>query len=52
MKSVRRFIKRLCDRKSIDYRQAIESFYGKKISELDKNLLIALMSEGSKSRIL
>lgn len=52
MKSVRRFIKRISDRKGIDYRAAIESFYGKKISELDRNLVIALMSEGPSSRIL
>lgn len=52
MKSVRRFIKRISDRKGIDYRAAIESFYGKKISQLDRNLVIALMSESPNSRIL
>ena len=51
-KSIRRFLRRLSDRKGLDYRVAIESFYGKKISALDKNLLIALLAESPKSRII
>lgn len=41
-KKTKRFLKRMADRKGLEYREAIVRFYGKKISEINKNKLISL----------
>lgn len=51
-KKTRRFLKRLSDRKGIDYRDAIASFYGTKVSEIDNKLLLSLMHEKKIDKIL
>lgn len=51
-KGTRRFLKRVAERKGVDYRDAIGSFYGKKVSEVNKNVLISLMRERKSERIL
>lgn len=51
-KKTRRFLKRMADRKGLDYRDAIVRFYGKKISEINKNKLISLDYRTPADRIL
>jgi hypothetical protein len=41
-KKTRRFLRRVSERKGIEYRDAIENFCGKKICKIDKTLLISL----------
>lgn len=47
----RRFLKRMAERKQIDYREAIVSFYGKEVSKINKNLLISLLPDRPNDRI-
>lgn len=51
-KKTRRFLKRMSERKGVEYRDAISSFYGTKLSKLDKNLLMSLMRERKIERIV
>lgn len=41
----RRNLRRIAERKGIEFREAVEKFYGKKISKLDKHLLWSLYDE-------
>lgn len=41
----RRNLRRIAQRKGIEFRDAVEKFYGKKISKLDKHLLWSLYDE-------
>jgi hypothetical protein len=51
-KKTRRFLRRLVDRKGISQKDAIESFYGKKISDIERNLVKELTRERPCERIL
>jgi hypothetical protein len=50
-KRTRRNLRRIAERKGIEYKEAIEKFYGKKISKLDKHLLWSLYDEKVKIEV-
>lgn len=51
-KKTRRFLRRMAERKGMEYRDAISFFYRKGISKIDKKILIELNPDSRCDRIL
>lgn len=51
-KKTRRFLKRVAERKGLEYGRVISSFYGKSVSEIDRNIVLPLMKEKPSERIM